>query len=303
MATSAAGDGNVKALRIADVNIGLEAESPAMDVAFAGTHAAFLAESPRPEIEIRAEWSELSPDTNGAQVFNAGDTWHLARSNGHYILDFFTPLCGRVPYKRLTANCDWSRGRVTLHRAFYDTNQPVHPFDYPLDELLLVHYLSQRSGVIVHGCGIVDETGAGYLFVGHSGAGKTTTALLWNDLPGVTILSDDRIVLRRSEGRVLMHGTPWHGESRLCAPGSAEIRAIFLLEHGAGNEFAPVKRAEAVADLVARSFLAYHDGAGVAGVVSLFEQILTEVPCLRFSFAPGVAAVEAVREWARRGNG
>ena len=54
---------------------------------------------------------------------------------------------------------------------------------------------------------------------------------------------------------------------------------------------------------MARRFLAYHDSAGVSRVVSLLEQIVTEVPCLRFSFTPGDAAVEAVREWARRGNG
>jgi hypothetical protein len=293
----------MKALRVADICIGLEAESRVMEVAFCDTHAAFLAESASPEIEVRAAWSELSRGAAGDQVFDSGGSWRLARSNGHYVLDFFTPLRGRVPYKRLTASRDWSRGRVDLHRDFYNTDQPVRPFDYPLDELLLVHYLSQRSGVIVHGCGIVEETGAGYLFVGHSGAGKTTTALLWNGLPGVTILSDDRIVLRRNEGRVLMHVTPWHGESRLSALGSAELKAIFLLEQGPTNEFSPVRPAEAAADLVARSFLAYHDGAGVAGVMSLFEQIVAEVPCLRFSFTPGPAAVEAVREWARGING
>ena len=293
----------MKALRIADVSIGLEAESPTMEVAFADTHTAFLVESARPEIEVSAVWSELSPAATGVHLFDAPGAWHLTRSNGHCILDFFTPLRGGVPYKKLTASCDWSRGRVALHRDAYRSDQPVRPLDYPLDELLLLHYLSQRSGVIVHGCGIVDGTGAGYLFVGHSGAGKTTTALLWKDLPGVTILSDDRIVLRRREGRALMHGTPWHGESRLSSPASAEIRAIFLLDHGVANGFGPVRPAEAVADLVARSFLPFHDGAGLMSVVSLFEQILAEVPCLRYCFAPGPAAVEAVREWARRGDG
>jgi hypothetical protein len=293
----------VKALRIADISIGLEAESPAIEVAFAETHAAFLAESASPEIEIQAAWSELCPVAAGTQVFDSGGSWRLMRSDGDYVLECFTPLRGAVPYKRLTASRDWSRGRVDLHREFYDIGQPVRPFDYPLDEVLLLHYLSQRSGVIVHACGIVDETGAGYLFVGHSGAGKTTTALLWKDLPGVTILSDDRIVLRRREGRVLMHGTPWHGESRLSAPGSAELKAIFFLEKGPTNGFALVRPAEAAADLVARSFLAYHDREGMTGAVSFFDEVLAEVPCARFSFAPGPAAVKAVRNWVRCANG
>lgn len=293
----------MRGLRIADVGIGLETESPAMGVAFAGTHAGFLADSARPEIEIRAAWSELSPGAAGAQVFDSGGCWNLARSNGHYVMDFVTPLRGPVPYKRLTASRDWSQGRVELHQAFYDTDQPVRPFDYPLDELLVMHYLSQRAGAIVHACGVVDEDGAGYLFIGHSRAGKTTTALLWNGLPGVTILSDDRIVLRRGGERVLMHGTPWHGEAHLSAQGSAELSAVFLLEHGARNEFSQLRPAEAAADLVARGFLAYHDAAGMASVMSLFEQIVTDVPCLHFSFTPGPAAVDAVRDRMRHGNG
>ena len=274
-----------------------------MDIAFAGTHAAFLGESANPEIEIRAEWSELSLAGASAPVFDAGGSWCLGCSNGHYVMDFFTPIRGAVPYKRLTASRDWSRGRLALHRPFYDTNGPVRPFDYPFDELLVMHYLSQRSGVIVHSCGIADEDGAGYLFVGHSGAGKTTTALLWNDLPGVTVLSDDRIVLSRRDGRVRMHGTPWHGEAHLSAQGSAALSAILFLEHGPGNDFTPVRPAEAAAELVARSFLAYHDAAGMAGIMALLERMLTEIPCARFSFAPGGAAVDAVRDWARRNNG
>ena len=292
----------MNALRVANASIGVTSSDPTLRV-HVEAPCGFTVDDPKPDIEIQAAWDHLSKDAGGEMVFDAGGSWNLARSNGHYLLDFFTPLHGDVPYKRLTVSHDWSRGRVALHREFYQAERPVRPLDYPLDELLLVHYLSQRSGVIMHGCGVVDEAGRGYLFVGHSGAGKTTTALLWKDLPGVTILSDDRIVLRRSEGRVLMHGTPWHGESRLSSPGSAEIRGIFLLGHGPANEFSPVGPAEAVADLVARSFLAYHDSAGVSRVVSLLEQIVTEVPCLRFSFTPGDAAVEAVREWARRGNG
>lgn len=293
----------MKALRIGDVSIGLEAGTPAIEVAFASGHAAFLADSVQPEVRIRAAWSELSASIGANCVFDAGGAWRLTRSDRHHIVDFFTPLRGPTPYKRLTATRDWSECQVALHKEFYASNQPVCPLDYPLDELLLVHYLSQRSGVIVHGCGIVDETGVGYLFVGHSGAGKTTTALLWNDLPGVTILSDDRIVLRRSEGRIQMYGTPWHGESRLSAQGSAEVRAIFLLEHGSANHLAPIRRGEAAAELVARSFLAYHDRAGMAGAVSFFAEVLAEVPCARFSFVPGPAAVEAVRDWTGHANG
>ena len=61
----------------------------------------------------------------------------------------------------------------------------------------MIHRLACGQGLEVHAVGIVDEIGRGHLFLGHSGAGKSTTARLWLEQPEIRILSDDRIVLRR----------------------------------------------------------------------------------------------------------
>ena len=53
----------------------------------------------------------------------------------------------------------------------------------------------------MHGCGIVRADGTGNLFVGHSGAGKSTTTRLWTEVEDVEVLSDDRIIVRRDEVR------------------------------------------------------------------------------------------------------
>ena len=97
----------------------------------------------------------------------------------------------------------------------------------------MIHRLSRGEGVEVHAVGISDEQGRGHLFLGHSGAGKSTTARLWIDRPGVRILSDDRIILRVREGRIWMYGTPWHGDAGIASPDCAPLDEIYLLEHGA----------------------------------------------------------------------
>src|SRR5207237_1133299 len=73
----------------------------------------------------------------------------------------------------------------------------VSPLEYPLDELLITNWLSCGRGVEVHACGLVDRESGGHLFLGHSGAGKSTTTLLWKKLRDVRVLSDDRIILRK----------------------------------------------------------------------------------------------------------
>jgi len=49
----------------------------------------------------------------------------------------------------------------------------------------------------LHGTGIVRPNGEANLFVGHSGAGKSTTTRLWTEIEDVEVLSDDRIIVRR----------------------------------------------------------------------------------------------------------
>jgi hypothetical protein len=84
------------------------------------------------------------------------------------------------------------------------------PLEYPLDELLIMHRLTQEKAIELHSCGIVRPDGTGNLFVGHSGAGKSTTTQLWMAREDVEVLSDDRIIVRRDEGGVLAE-TPCHG--------------------------------------------------------------------------------------------
>ena len=87
------------------------------------------------------------------------------------------------------------------------------PMDYPLDELLIMHRLTQEKAIELHGCGMVRADGTGNLFVGHSGAGKSTTTRLWTAHEDVEVLSDDRIIVRRDEGRDASLEMPFGGAS------------------------------------------------------------------------------------------
>ena len=133
-------------------------------------------------------------------LFHSGGLWSLYAEPSGYRFSFLSPLLGMTPYKEAWFDAEFSRGRVLLSRRYFDTQRPVYPLEYPLDELLMIHRLSRGEGVEVHAVGISDEQGRGHLFLGHSGAGKSTTARLWLDRPGVRILSDDRIILRARDG-------------------------------------------------------------------------------------------------------
>ena len=263
-----------------------------------GATRRFMVAEAEAEIQVSAAWGELRETIEGELIFDSGALWQLYRQHTDYVFRFVTPHFGATPYKIASFNSDFTRGSVRLHRPYFDAACAVYPLDYPLDELLMLNLLARGRGAELHSCGIVDERGRGFLFLGQSGAGKTTTARLWEQREGTTILSDDRIILRSLDGRIQMYGTPWHGEGELACANSAPLAGIFFLRHGERNELQTLDRSEASARLFSCGFPTFHDAAGIDFTLAFFDEVTRAVPCYELSFVPDERAVDFVRERA-----
>ena len=214
--------------------------------------------------------------------------------------DFTVPFYGEQPYRRLLV--DESFGRATLQmneRCAERSSFPGVALSYPLDELLIMHRLTREKAVELHGCGIVRPDRTGNLFIGHSGAGKSTTTRLWTAREDVEILSDDRIIVRRDRdgSNMRMYGTPWHGEAMYASPGSAPLARVFILQHGFGNVLTRLSPSQAVAELFARSFVPFHRHEYVDAALEFLQEVVNAVPCYRYAFEPNEAAVERIMEF------
>jgi hypothetical protein len=161
---------------------------------------AFRAEPGLPDIQVRVEWTDELTPASGLQLFDSGALWRLYECEAGFQFDFRAPVFGDEPYKRLLVNRDFSRATLQMSAEVSGAFPYAAPLDYPVDELLIMHRLTQEEAIELHGCGIVRADGTGNLFVGHSGAGKSTTTRLWMEREHVEILSDDRIIVRRDEG-------------------------------------------------------------------------------------------------------
>ena len=170
----------------------------------------------------------------------------------------------------------------------------IFPFSYPLDELLFINLLAQGRGVEVHGCGVC-MAGDGLLFVGSSGAGKSTLGRLMAGRPDVTVLSDDRSIIRRIAGRWWVFGTPWHGTARAYAASRAELKRIFVLRHAPTNTARRLSQPIGAAMLVARSFPTYWDAEGMKYTLDLVEKVTADIPIYDLGFAPTMACVDFIR--------
>ncbi|HSS37661.1 MAG TPA: hypothetical protein VLT58_02725 [Polyangia bacterium] len=269
-----------------------------LPIAAEGSARKFVTDATRgpPFVEVHARWGEPRVPADGAVAFDSGKgLWRLYRTPAGPQMVFTSPALGAMPYQAAAFSEDFRQGVVTMRRDAFAARLPVYPLHYPLDELLMVHLLSRGLGVEVHAAGVVLPDGRGWLFVGVSGAGKSTLSRLWRAEPDVTVLSDERIVLRREGGGLRMYGTPWHGDGQIAEPGTAHLDRVFFLQHGPRNAVRPVPLTDAITRLFVCGFTPFHDAAGLAFSLAFLESVARDCPCQELAFVPDRSAVAFVR--------
>jgi hypothetical protein len=296
---AACGDFSRLCYRIGDVSFGMKAFDGLrmkLDPSLQG----FAADSAKCDVEVGISLVDKLRVPTREPLFASGGLWTLFAEDGGYRLNFLRSFPGEAPYKTAWFDEEFRRGELQLSREFFNTREAVYPMEYPLDEVLMIHHLTSAKGacgrgIEVHALGVVDDAGCGHLFLGHSGAGKSTSARLWQMRTGVRILSDDRIILRRREGQLWMYGTPWHGDAGIASPHAAPLTNVYVLEQAPRNELVKMPRSIAAAEIFARSFVPRHCPEALQFALQFIEQLCGELPCQTFRFLPNQSAVEAIR--------
>jgi hypothetical protein len=282
-------------MSIGDITVALVSDEPDLRLKVPRSTEPFVVDHNDADVTVRATWGQLHDAAPPGHTFDSGGVWKLYRQHSNYLFRFTSAAFGTVPYKQACFNPDFTSGDVVLHRDYFDHRQPVDPLEYPLDELLVMNVLTRGRGVEVHACGVEDSDGRGYLFVGQSGAGKTTTARLWHGASQIDVLSDDRIILRCVDGTIWMYGTPWHGDAQLACATRTPLTHIFFLGRGQTNEVVPVRPPEAVALLMACSFVPFYSASALDYALTFFEGVTRTIPCGGLRFAPDERVPEFVR--------
>ena len=283
---------------IGNITLRIASEDPDLKLYADGTKEKFLVRGGDPDVDLSVAWRHLVHEPIGTKLFDSGSIWQLYRQDELNLFRFTSPGYGSNPYKLASFNHDFSTGTVYLHKPFPPPTQSpaqfVDPICYPLDELLLVNVLARGRGAEIHACGIIDSNGHGHLFAGQSGAGKTTIARIWEGEPGVTLLSDDRIILRKERKKIWMYGTPWHGEAGFALPAAAPLTHIYFLQKGAKNELLPQGRTEGAARLFSCCFAPLYFPEAVNFTLAFFEEVVKAVPLHELRFLPDKSVIEFI---------
>ena len=281
-------------VRVGDISLALTGNSR-REISLSVDCAKFCSETLPAEIEVRVEFASTLGPASRTPEFDSGAVWKLFRDDSGFVIDFINIRLSSSPYKRMWVEHNTRHARIALNLDLVQDDGAVYPLEYPADELLITNYLASRGlGLEVHGCGVIDAEYGGQLFLGHSGAGKSTTTRIWETFRNPEILSDDRLILRLHDGELWMYGTPWHGEAAFASPGRAKLNRIFILQQGRQNAIRELSKAQAAGEIFARSFPPFHSPVGLERTLEFIHRALTVVPCYEFQFLPDKTAVETV---------
>ncbi|MBI2859303.1 MAG: hypothetical protein HYX90_09525 [Chloroflexi bacterium] len=287
--------------KVADIVVHVYSSQSHVQFEVAEPISRFLVDETVPECSIEVTYGSIPRVDLGKKVFDSGGNWTLHQNGDKYALVLVSPATGPDPYRLAIFDRDFRKG--SLYIRPYRTNMPsaeraiiegvvVSPFEYPLDELVVVNLLARGRGVNVHGCSVVND-GAGLLFCGSSGAGKSTLANLWKKR-NVQVLSDDRLILRKQDGAFYVHGTPWHGDARSSLPLRAPLKAVYFIVHAPENRLVPLKPSDTITRLLVRSFPTFYSQEGMDYTVRLISEIALQVPCFEMGFKPDQSAIDYV---------
>ncbi|TAH75122.1 MAG: hypothetical protein EWM47_00150 [Anaerolineaceae bacterium] len=86
------------------------------------------------------------------------------------------------------------------------------------------NYLLKLFVFLIHASAVEVKNNCSVIFIGVSGAGKTTVSKYCRD-DGCLVLSDETILLWKENGNYYVQGTPWHGSEKTII-GSAKICSL-----------------------------------------------------------------------------
>ncbi|WP_289021743.1 hypothetical protein [Desulfobacter postgatei] len=151
------------------------------------------------------------------------------------------------------------------------------------DQLLLSRLLAIQKGIILHGNGILYDNQA-ILLTGASGSGKSTLSAML-EKKGMEILCDDRMIVKKEEGKFKLYGSWIHGSIPKASSGTADLKLVFFLEQSNQNNFKVIKnKQEKVFKLVDSMIKSFNRGKLWIDMLTVLGEMVNSIPMVQLYF-------------------
>jgi len=241
-----------------------------------------------PDLAFRITVTDRLPELpKGRLLYDAcRGLWKLYEADGGYLLDSPNRTTREPEYLAFLTQ-DFSQGDVFV---LPERPKPLEPAGWtplhlinPVVEVCLLTRLDRDGGLLLHAAGIVTECG-GCIFTGDSGSGKSTLSD-WFAQRGAQVLSDERVILRRADGRAVVWGTPWPGTLPSALNQASPLTSLFCIRHGTGNHaLRRMTPRELAPFLLRQCFLPHWDREAMDHTLAFISEIIERTDCFELAF-------------------
>jgi hypothetical protein len=216
-----------------------------------------------------------------------------------------SPICCE-----LACNGDFTRGQLHIAGDCQDLR-------FCIDNGLMLMYafrtaplmtLEMHAAVVVkretmgYGLSAIGEErgdeAKGYLFLGHSGTGKSTHARQWlAAFEDAWLLNDDNPILRvMDDGQVRVYGSPWSGKTPCYKNESAPVGGIVKLSQAPENTIHSITLPQAYAYMLSSASGLKMEQTMADNMFETIKHIITHTPCYHLACLPNEEAAKVC--WA-----
>ena len=224
-------------------------------------------------------------EINGYKISRSDNFWSVYKQNGDLLLITNFPDSPTGKKATLKFSLSLSEWDLWIENAGYETD----PLEYPLDGLILYYLTAIKADIMIHASGVFYD-GRGYLFSGVSGRGKTTMAMLWDNI-GAQVIHDDRLIIRNIDGMYRMFNTPVYKND---VPRNTPVDKIFLIEHGDENKITPVREASSVSQVIANCIQHNYSPDMIARFLGSVSMMCSKIPVATLTFKPDRSIIEHI---------
>ena len=152
----------------------------------------------------------------------------------------------------------------------------------------------QTAALLDRPNGLIDQQELGYLFLGHSGTGKSTHARMWLEaFDDAWLLNDDNPILRVMEdGEVRVYGSPWSGKTPCYNNAYARVGGIVKLSQAPHNKIRSTLLPEAYAYMLSSASGLKMDRQMADSMYETIKHVVMNVKCYQLDCLPNIAAAE-----------